>query len=213
MPGGRLRGMLYHLFKALLSLLFFFFNRWQVEGRENVPRRGGVILASNHTSYADPPVAGTASPRSVFFMAKSELFRMPLLGTLLPLIQAFPVRRGRPDRRALRQTLKLLEKGKVVGIFPEGKRSHNGRLQAPELGAAMVALMSGAPVVPMALIGTDRLLPLHSPLIRPAKVIVRFGRAQRFLPGSDGRISRERLEQAGAEIMEGIRRLLPEEMR
>jgi 1-acyl-sn-glycerol-3-phosphate acyltransferase len=205
--------VLFYFFKALLTLLFIFFNRWRVEGRENVPARGGVILASNHTSYADPPLVGTACPRRVFFMAKQELFRMPLLGWLIPRVHSFPVRRGKGDRRALREAVRLLNRGEVVLIFPEGTRSPNGRLQPPELGAAMVALMSGAPVVPMALIGSDRLLPQHSPLPRPAKVTVRFGRARSFLRGGDGRISRKLLEMTGARIMEEIRRLLPERMR
>ena len=204
---------MYYLFKALLAVFFLVFGRWRVEGRGNVPARGGVILASNHVSYADPPLLGTACPRGVFFMAKKQLFRMPLLEPLLPMIHAFPVRRGRLDRTALKRALRLLERGRVVAIFPEGMRSPNGRLQTPELGTALVALMSGAPVVPVALIGSDRLLPLNSPLVRPAKIVVRFGPARRFSPGSNGRISRERLEQAGAEIMSAIRELLPEEMR
>jgi len=148
------RSALYHIlwlgFGAVLRLLF----RWRVEGGENLPDDGPVLLCINHRSYWDPPVVGCAVHRRIHFMAKEELFRLPVLKWVLPRVGAFPVRRGPGDRRSLRRALELLQKGEVVAIFPEGGRSPNGRLQPGRAGAARLAMEPGVAVVPMA-IDTD----------------------------------------------------------
>jgi len=126
--------------------------RWRVTGRENIPKTGGVILAPNHVSYADPPVVGAAVSRRVRFMAKSELFRIPALGTIIRNVGAFPVKQATADRSALRKAIELLETGEVVCIFPEGTRSLGGTLLKAELGIAMIAVKAKVPIVPIALI-------------------------------------------------------------
>lgn len=140
-------------FRAIFSLVF----RWQVIGRDHIPKEGPVILCANHISLWDPPLLGSGIERQVFFMAKEELFRIPLISFLITKFGAFPVKRGAGDRAAIRSTLKLLEEGKIFGIFPEGTRSKNGEIGEGMTGVAMFALKSQAQVIPVAIIGPYRL--------------------------------------------------------
>jgi len=204
--------MLYFLGRAIFRVLFRCLCLWEVEGRENLPPRGGVILAPNHTSYLDPPLAGSAVGRPVYFMAKEELFSVPILGWLIRRTHAFPVRRGAADRQALKKARELLERGEVLVMFPEGRRSLDARLQKAELGLALVAARANAPVVPMALIGSNRALPGGSPFLRPAKIRVRIGAPIFFASVTNQDISRQSLQAFADKIMEAIRCLLPEEM-
>lgn len=138
---------------ALLMKVLF---RWQVEGLERFPASGPVLVCANHTSYWDPPMVGVALPRPVHFMAKEELFGIPVFRTWLRAVGAFPVRRGTADLSSFRQALTLLKEGKVVGIFPEGTRNRSGKLLPAHPGAAYLAVSSGAPVVPVAICGRYR---------------------------------------------------------
>lgn len=191
----------------LFNLTFPFYFRFKVRGRENVPRKGPLLVASNHVSYLDPPVVGVAVPRILHYMAKSELFRIPVFNGLIRFLNAFPVRRGKPDRRALRYTLELLRMGEAVLTFPEGTRSKDGNLKPPEPGTGFVALLSRAPVLPVAVIGTDKALPSGCPFLLPRRIEVRIGRPMTF-PDLYGNLSREKVEEAGWRIMEAIARLL-----
>ena len=194
----------------LFNLTFPFYFRFKVRGRRNVPRRGPLLVASNHVSYLDPPVVGVAVPRILHYMAKSELFEIPVFNGLIRFLNAFPVRRGKPDRRALRYTLDLLRMGEAVLTFPEGTRSKDGRLKAPEPGTGYIALLSRAPVLPVAVVGTDRALPPGCPFLLPRRVEVRIGRPLTF-PDLYGNVSREKVEEASWRIMEAIARLLGRE--
>jgi len=141
--------------------------------REAVPvaSAGGLIVVANHTSYWDPVILGCALRRQVFFMAKEELFRIPGLGHVIRWLGAFPVRRGAADRAAYRTALTLLRQGRAVGIFPEGTRSHTGRLLPPQSGAAVLALRTGVPVLPVYIRGSRGLI---------GRVSVRIGRPMAF---------------------------------
>lgn len=127
--------------------------RFEVFGKENFPKEGGVLLCSNHIDNLDPPVVGINAPRPVYFMAKEELFNVPVLGKILPDLNAFPVKRGMSDREALRKGLGILKEGNVLGLFPEGTRSKTGQLGKGLAGAGFFALRSEAHVVPCAIIG------------------------------------------------------------
>lgn len=127
--------------------------RIEVIGRENIPKEGGVLLCANHIHNFDPPVVGIMAPRPISFMAKEELFNVPVLGKILPHVNAFPVKRGMSDREALRTGLKVLKEGKVLGLFPEGTRSKTGELGKGLAGAGFFALRTDADVVPCAIIG------------------------------------------------------------
>ena len=154
-----------------LSLLW----RFRAVGVRGVPLEGPLIVACNHVSYFDPPALGVAMPRPVTYMAKEELFRIPLLGPVIRWLGAFPVDRKRGDVAAIKAAIRILETGAALGIFPEGTRSPDGRLHRGKTGVARMALASGAPVVPVGITGTDRALPRGSKLPRPHPVHIAFG--------------------------------------
>lgn len=190
--------------QLLLRLLQAVFGM-TVSGRRNVPRSGGVIIACNHISNLDPPVLGSAVPRRASFMAKAELFTSRAGEFFLPRLGAFPVNRDSVDTAALRTALAELERGRALIVFPEGTRSHDGRMLPLKAGVGLIAARSGAPVLPAFMWGTSR--PRRAILRRPG-FSVRFGRV----------IAPERLRSAGARktvemIREGIagvgRDLLP----
>jgi 1-acyl-sn-glycerol-3-phosphate acyltransferase len=135
--------------KSILTPLF----RVEIIGKENIPKDAGVIVCSNHISNFDPPVVGMTFPRPVYFMAKAELFKVPVLKTLLPKIYAFPVKRGLSDRDALRKGISILKEGGALGLFPEGSRSKDGKLGKGMAGVGFFALRSNAVIVPCAVIG------------------------------------------------------------
>lgn len=146
--------MLYKVGRFLFRTLFRVFFRYSVTGSENVPKSGGVLLVANHASYLDPPLLGCSVDRMVHFVAKAELFKIPILKSALPRVGAFPVARGAADRKSIRYAIDLLNSGEVVGIFPEGTRTKTGELLPPQRGAALMALRTGVPVIPVGLSGT-----------------------------------------------------------
>ncbi len=149
---GEGRLIFYWIGRAFCRFLIFFIWRWRVEGLENFPSEGPVIVVANHVSYWDPVLIGSALPRQVFFMAKKELFSIPVLGLSLKSWGVFPVDRSRPDRGAIKRALDLLKQGQVVAVFPEGTRSKNGSLLPFSTGAAYFATRTGVPVCPVAVI-------------------------------------------------------------
>jgi len=185
--------------------------RLRSRGLKHMPRSGGVILVSNHVDFFDPVVIDAASPRPVLWMAKTEVFSYPVLQWIAVQAGAFPVERGKPDRSALRHAAALLDEGLVVGLFPEGTRSRSGGLKEPFAGASMVAVRSGKPVVPCAIVGSDGLPLSGFPAYRPGrypKVEVLFG--EPFLLAHqkcDG--TRWSLEEMTDALMIEIARLLP----
>ncbi|WP_027408601.1 lysophospholipid acyltransferase family protein [Anoxybacteroides tepidamans] len=146
----------YSFAKGVVSCVLKPLYRIEVIGAERFPKEGGVLLCANHISNFDPPVVGITAPRPIHFMAKEELFRVPILKTLLPPLNAFPVKRGMSDRQALRTGLDILKQGRVFGIFPEGTRSKDGKLQKGLSGVGFFALRTDAQVVPCAIIGPYR---------------------------------------------------------
>lgn len=187
---------LYPFGRALCSGILSPIYQFKVIGKENFPTDGGVLLCSNHISNLDPPTVGIAAPRQVHFMAKEELFSAPVLGKILPLINAFPVKRGMSDREALRKGLGVLKEGKVLGLFPEGTRSETGELGKGLAGAGFFALRSKAQIVPCAVIGP------YKPFKR-LKVV--FGKPIEF---DDYRKNKVSAEEATDIIMNEIGKLI-----
>lgn len=146
--------MWYRFVQLIFSILFRIIYRLRVIGRDNIPKEGPVVIACNHVSLLDPPMVGAASSRPVHFMAKSELF-VPVLGTLYKSLGAFPVHRGAGDAHAIRTALTILKHKEVLGIFPEGHRSRDGKLGKAQPGALAIALKGKAEVVPTCILGSD----------------------------------------------------------
>ncbi len=130
-------------------------SRLRVYGKERVPLEGGIVVASNHFSWLDPAVLGFASPRVLYYMAKIEAHRLPGLGTFIRAFGCFPVRRGESDRDAVRLMRTIVAEGHALGLFAEGSRQRTGVPGHVQPGAAMVALQEGAPILPVAIHGTQ----------------------------------------------------------
>jgi 1-acyl-sn-glycerol-3-phosphate acyltransferase len=174
----------------------------KVTGKELIPRSGAVIIASNHVSYSDPPVVGSAVPREVYFLAKEELFVNPAFGWLICRYNAIALRRAVGDIGAVRKAVELLKQGKAILMFPEGTRSLGGRLLRPKPGLGLIACMAGAAVVPAYVTGTDK---LGRVLLRRTNLAVSFGEpveAATFGDRTGG--SRERYQELTEEVMKRI---------
>ncbi len=155
------------------------FHRFKVEGKENIPKEGGLIIASNHASYYDPPVVGAAIfPRRAYYMAKSELFKNSIAARIIRRYGAFPVEREKIDRGALKESISILKKNRAICVFPEGSRQRGSKndAQAAFQGAAFLALKTHSQILPVRLKGTDRIMPPKSILPRPARITVIIGK-------------------------------------
>ena len=149
----------YRLVSALVVFpLFRGLFRGSTLGLEHVPKDGPLVVASNHGSHLDPPLLGHALGRPVAFMAKAELLAIPLLGAVIRACGAYPVRRGASDREAIRTATAKLEEGWATGVFLDGTRQANGRVNNPLPGAALLAARSGAPLLPVAIVNSHRAL-------------------------------------------------------
>jgi 1-acyl-sn-glycerol-3-phosphate acyltransferase len=160
--------MLYNLtwplMKFLMRVTFGILGGFRRKGQQNVPKIGGVLLCPNHFSDADPAAVAVALPRNAWFMAKAELFQVPVLGALIRLWHGFPVKRDSADRSALRRAEELLKAGEAVVIFPEGGGNSDETLQPLHPGALLVALRAKVPVIPVALKNTGKMWTYGDPL-------------------------------------------------
>lgn len=196
----------YHPLFALFfrALVRVFAPRYRVTGRRHLPTRGPLILASNHISDSDPPVLGAAVRFPIAWMAKRELWQIRPLVPVLDFVGSFPVDPASPDRAALKMAAQVLRNGDALVVFPEGRISPDGELGAIMPGAMLIALKSGAPVVPVGMWGAHRIVPHGSLVPRPtlAPVRVHFGAPLRFddledLPPREARVvATRRLETA-----------------
>jgi len=202
---------LYAIAKTALLVWAKLMFRLSFQGREHVPPAGPVLIASNHVSHLDPPLVGLGVPRHIFHIAKKELARVPVVGLTMRTFRTILIDRSR-GQSALGETVKYLDKGAAVIIFPEGTRSLSGRLQRGRSGASVLALKTGVPVVPAAIIGSEKCFPKHSRWIRPGKITVRFGPPLHFQRYRGEVIPRDLLNDATERIMAAIAALLPPEM-
>ena len=148
---------LYAFLKVFFFTIYRLFFRAEFRGVEHIPMEGRVILAANHMSNADPPLIGCHIPRNLNYMCKEELFHVPFIGWVLRTTQTIPVKRGTGDRGAIRTAQQALRAEKMIALFPEGHRSRDGRMRKAQPGVGLLAALSGAPVIPVCIIGTDRI--------------------------------------------------------
>jgi 1-acyl-sn-glycerol-3-phosphate acyltransferase len=175
---------LYYVAGVALRLFYWLYGRWRISGLENVPKSGAILLAGNHASLLDPPMVGAAlfGYRRVRFMAKIELWSKPIGRYVMDRTMSFPVKRGTADRATIRRTLEWLAKGDAIAIFPEGERSEDGKLRPAQAGVALLVQKSGAPVIPVAIIGTYEMFPKGRKKFKRVPLKIAFGKPIQFPP-------------------------------
>ncbi len=181
---------------------------WRVTGRGQVPRTGGLIVASNHVSFWDPPLVGAALPREIHYLAKEELFRAPVFGALIRAYNAIPIRRGVADLSGMAKAIEVLRQGRALMMFPEGSRMRDGRLHPARPGVGMLAVNADVPILPCFISGSER--PMKW-LYRGARVRIVFGTPLHWqdLAGPDAEHvpGRALYQQVGDGVMREIAKL------
>lgn len=193
--------MFYKVFKVLCRIWFGLIFRTRVIGAENIPKDGEFILAANHVSNWDPPFLGTFIGRTVCYMGKEELFSNPVMAWVCRNLHVFPVKRGAADKSAIKTAIKILKDGKCFGIFPEGTRSKTGKLGKAEPGVSLIAAMTKAPIIPAAIVNTEKIFSREKFLPRLAVV---YGTPLRFTGSTK---DKQALADFAQEIMNAIAKL------
>ncbi|MDY3928169.1 MAG: lysophospholipid acyltransferase family protein [Clostridia bacterium] len=186
----------YRIIQAIVRFFLFFVFRIKVYGRENIPKEGGVMVASNHRSNWDPVILGAYSLRKLNFMAKSELFKNKVLGKLITALGAFPIHRGRGDLGAVKAALTMLRAGNAVAIFPEGRRVKDNEKIVPKPGAVMLAVKAQVPVLPVRIVGKYRWF---------SKINVYFGKPVEYTEYYDEKLMVDTLQGLSDGLMSKIR--------
>lgn len=194
--------------RPLLNILF----SWKAEGRENVPLTGPLILVANHVHVLDPIFLAFSLPRWITFVAKEELFRSPFLRFWLRWAGSVSIRREgrvREKQKILKSARDALERGLILGMFPEGGRSHDGKLRKGKPGSAVIASKANVPLLPVGIVGTDKIRGISWLWKRPG-IVVNIGKPFK-LPPTSSRISKSQMQLLTTQLMREIAALLPPE--
>jgi len=197
----------YRLVKATLRGLLWLCGGVTVRGIGNIPAAGGALICPNHISLMDPPAIGATVPGHTYFMAKKELFSVPVLGWLIRRLYTFPVDRGGADRGAVRTAIAALQAGNLLTIFAEGRRSPDGSLQPANTGPALIANRAGVPLVPACVKDTDKVLPRGSVHLRRGRVQMDFGEPVWPEQFGAGRLDKAQLRALTERVMQAIEAL------
>ncbi|MCQ9202722.1 MAG: 1-acyl-sn-glycerol-3-phosphate acyltransferase [Prochlorococcus marinus XMU1425] len=168
--------LIYQLVSNLFVLpIYKFVFRGQLIGRENIPQKNSYIMVSNHGSLLDPPLLGHALRRNISFMAKAELFKIPLLGFIIKACGAYPVKRGIVDKNTIKTACKKLSNDNCIGIFIDGTRQKNGRVNKPKQGAALLAFKNQKLLLPVAIVNSHRLIKFKFFIPLFSKIVIKVG--------------------------------------
>jgi 1-acyl-sn-glycerol-3-phosphate acyltransferase len=191
-------------FTRLVVLAHFRLGGGRVYGQKNIPRQGRFILAANHVSYLDPPLVSSLSPRRPHTIAKKELFEHPLIARFFRALGAFPIDRGKADRKAIRHAIEMLESEAPLLIFPEGGRSRTGELGAGGLGLGMIAHATKSPIIPVYLRGADQAVSPMNPKLGIVKIEVHYGEPLDLSAEYSRRGDRATIDAIGEKTMAAI---------
>ena len=178
--------LLYHAFKwSVVSPMFHVYFQGKIYGSENVPQSEPLVIVSNHASNFDPPIVSSCVRRPVAYMAKEQLFKVPVLAQAIKLYGAYPVNRGAFDRTAIRAALNCLEEGWAIGVFLQGTRTEDGRITDPKRGAALIAAKAKAPLLPVCLWGTNAIEEKGKTVPNRVPITVRIGNVINYPESTD----------------------------
>ena len=202
----------YVFIRFLVWLIGKIYFRLSSSGQEFIPKEGAVILATSHRSFVDPPMVAGMCKRQIYFMARHDLFNIPILGPIIRRLHAYPVHRGEFDRHALKLTFDILKESKVVMIFPEGTRTKDGKLQPAFAGVGLIVHKAKVPVIPCYLEGSYETFPRQVKFPKPGKITVRYGPVINFSKYYSQSGSKEIYQSIATEIMADIAKLIPSQI-
>ena len=198
--------MIYTIAKAIFSIFCKIYFRLEVKGADNVPKNGGVLVASNHSSFLDPVIVGVGISRATYYLTKQSLFEIPILGLLIRSLHTIPIKRSMVSVSTFKELIKSLHSKKAIILFPEGTRSTDGKLGQGKVGVGMLALRTNVPIVPVYIDGAARAFPKGGKWIQPKKIRVVFGKP--IMPKSrDVALQRLYYQEISAQVMESINSL------
>ena len=197
---------IYAFCRVLCRGVYRFYFGWEISGKERVPAKGRAILASNHASFLDPPLIGSAADREISYLARESLFRFPGIGWLLRTVNAVPIDRDGGGPAGLKTIIERLAREEAIVLFPEGTRSKDGALQTARSGIGLIVIKSGAPVIPIRVWGTFEAFNRFHKVPRPRKLSITFGEPLDFRALREEAASAEkaRLKQIYQEIASQI---------
>ena len=197
--------LIYQLVSKLFVLpIYKFLFRGHLIGKENIPQKNSFIMVSNHGSLLDPPLLGHALGRNISFMAKAELFKIPLLGFIIKACGAYPVKRGIVDKNTIKTACKKLSNDKCIGIFIDGTRQKNGRVNRPKQGAALLAFKNQKLLLPVAIVNSHRLIRFKFFIPLFSKIVIKVGKPVQPPQSS----SRDELNSVTSHLQDKINNLI-----
>lgn len=199
--------IVYNIFRTLAEWTAKLFFNFQVIHPERIPEDGGIILASNHQSYFDPPLIGACSHRGVHFLARNTLLKWPFFGPLFPQMNVIPVDRGGNDMAALKTVVRKIREGEGVVLFPEGTRTRDGELQPAQPGVGLVIAKTLAPVVPIRIFGAYDAFPKGAKGVRLTPISIVIGEPIHFTAEDVGKPDRDTYRRLGQRVMDEIAKL------
>ena len=205
MKNNTIQKLIYELVSKLFVFpIYKFIFKGHLIGRENIPQKSSFIMVSNHGSLLDPPLLGHALGRNISFMAKAELFKIPLLGFIIKACGAYPVKRGIADKNTIKTACKKLSNDNSIGIFIDGTRQKNGRVNKPKQGAALLAFKNQKLLLPVAIVNSHRLIRFKFCIPLFSKIVIKVGKP--FQPPQSS--SRDDLNSVTMQLQEKINNLI-----